>query len=115
MKKTQEAGDSVTRVGLYHRKTNLGPLHKPLGFRLHFGDTFYIEPTDLMEDPVLAESLPLGQRIKAALKGGAKSAKELSLELGVDVAQVKARLSGGLMKWSIKTGNAKWGLLEVPR
>jgi hypothetical protein len=40
MKKAQEAGEHIIRVGLYHRKTNLGPLQQPLGFKLHFGEAF---------------------------------------------------------------------------
>jgi hypothetical protein len=115
MKKAQEAGEYITRVGLYHRKTNLGPLQQPLGFRLQFGEGFTLQQTDLNDEPSLAESLPLAARIKVSLKGGAKSAKELSEELSVDVAKVKARLSDGLMKWSTKVGDAKWGLLEASR
>lgn len=115
MKKAQEAGDHTTRIGLYHRKTNIGPLQQPLGLKLHFGEVFSLEPIDLNDEPSLAVSLPLASRLKAALKGGAKSAKELSEELGVELPQVKARLSDGLMKWSTKIGDAKWGLLEVSR
>jgi hypothetical protein len=40
------------------------------------------------------------------LRSAAKSAKEFSEELSVDVAKVKARLSDGLMKWSRKIGDA---------
>lgn len=115
MKKAQEAGEHITRVGLYHRKTNLGPLQQPLGFKLHFGEAFSLESTDLNDEPSLAESLPLASRIKGTLKSGAKSAKELSEELGVELPQVKARLSDGLLKWSTKVGEGKWGLLEGTR
>jgi len=112
MKKVQEAGDLVTRIGLYHRKTNLGPLEKPLGFKLRFGEAFQLEPTDLLEEPSLVEGLPIKERLQVALRNGAMTAKELALATGISLPSVKARLSEGNRKWCTKTGENKWGLLR---
>jgi hypothetical protein len=112
MKKAQEAGDSITRVGLYHRKTNLGPLEKPLGFKLQFGEAFKLESTDLLDEPSLVEGLPVKDRLRAALRAGARTAKELAEETGIGLASVKARLSEGQGVWATKTGGEKWGLLK---
>ncbi|MEP6935610.1 MAG: hypothetical protein ABI988_17005 [Nitrospirota bacterium] len=112
MKKAQEAGEQITRIGLYHRKCNLGALEKPLGFKLHFGDAVRLEPTDLLEEPGLVEGLPVKDRLKAALQGGAMTAKELSDGTGIPLPSVKARLSEGQNLWSTKTGGEKWGLLK---
>lgn len=112
MKKAQEAGDSVVQVGLYHRKSNLGGLEKPLGFKLHFGDQVRLEPTELLDDPGLAEGLPVKDRLRYALRGGPMTAKELAEETGIPLASVKARLSDGRGQWSTKLGEEKWGLLQ---
>jgi AAA domain len=112
MKKAQEAGEPITRIGLYHRKSNLGALEKPLGFKLHFGETVQLEPTDLLEEPGLVDGLPVKDRLQAVLKVGALTAKELAEETGIPLASVKARLSEGQGLWSTKTGGEKWGLLR---
>jgi len=112
MKKTQEVGDTVIRVGLYQRKHNLGPLHRPIGLKLSFGDAVHITPLDLTEEPELAEAMSLSQRIKAALRQGSKTPKELADELDAKYPQVKARLSDGQGKWCTNVGDGQWGLLE---
>ncbi len=115
MKKAQEVGDSVIRVGLYQRKHNLGPLHRPIGLKLSFGDAVRITSLDLTEAPELAEALSLSERLKAALKHGAKTAKDLADELDAKHAQIKARLSDGQGKWCTNVGEGKWGLLARER
>ena len=112
MKKAQEAGEQITRVGLYHRKNNLGLLEKPLGFKLRFGEAFQLESTNLLEEPSLIEGLPVKDRLQASLRAGAMTAKELAEETGIALASVKARLSEGQGLWSTKTGGEKWGLLR---
>jgi len=113
MKKVQEPGEMVTRVGLYHRKANLGPLLPPLGLRLVFGsDAVRFEALDLTDEPTLAESLSLSTRLKAVLKDGGKTVKELADELDSKVPQIRARLSEGQGKWCTALGDGRWGLLQ---
>src|SRR5262249_30984812 len=100
----------ITRIGLYHRKSNLGPLQKPIGLKLSFDEAVRLEPTDLLEEPLLVEGLPVKDRLQAVLQGGAMTAKELAEETGVGLASVKARLSEGAGIWSQKLGGEKWGL-----
>lgn len=111
MKKVQEAGDTVTRVGLYHRKSNLGLLQKPIGLKLIFGSQVQVEPLDLLDEPDLAEALPAKDRIRAVLRSGGKTAKEVAEDTGIALSTVKARLSEGLGIWSKKLGSEQWGLL----
>ena len=111
MRKVQEAGDNITRIGLYHRKCNLGPLHRPIGFKMHFEPGVCLEPLDLTEEPDLAEALPLKDRLQGALSQGAKTAKQLAEEVDANLPQVKARLSEGRGRWSVKVGDEQWGLL----
>ena len=115
MQKVQEAGDNITRIGLYHRKCNLGPLRRPIGFKMHFAPDVSLEPLDITEEPDLAEALSLKDRLKAALSQGAKTAKQLAEEVDAKLPQVKARLSEGREKWSIKLGDEQWGLFSVQR
>jgi hypothetical protein len=112
MKKVQEAGDRITRVGLYHRKSNLGPLERPIGLKLIFGEAVQMEPLDLSGEPDLAAALPAKDRIQAVLKDGLKTAKEVAEETGISLATVKARLSEGKGIWSVKVGNELWGLVH---
>lgn len=76
----QREGDVM---GLYQRKNNLGRKHDPLGFRLCVSDTeATITEADLMDEPELAEGMPLRERIKAALIDTPRQTiKELALKL----------------------------------
>jgi hypothetical protein len=112
LKKVQEAGDRNIRVGLYHRKSNLSLLERPIGLKLTFSDAVHIEPLDLTAVPDLVGALPAKERIQAVLKGGLKTAKEVAEETGIGLATVKARLSEGKGTWSIKVGNELWGLID---
>lgn len=116
MRRVQEVGDSITRVGLYHRKSNLSALHSPLGFKIQFGEAIVLEPMELTDEPGLAAGLPLRTRIKRALEGGGKTARSLAEELGIPVQRLKPRLTEGLGRWYTKVGNegreAVWGLLD---
>lgn len=56
------------QVGLYHRKSNIGELLKPLGFRFLFRSGFTkIERVDVGDVDELAAGLPLLDRMKRAL------------------------------------------------
>ena len=116
MKKAQEVGDAVIRIGLYQRKHNLGPLHRPIGLKLTFGEAVHITPIELTDEMELAEALSLPERIKAALKQGAKTARELSDELEISLAQVKNRLTDGKGAWVTPLDQVgkefRWGLLS---
>ena len=112
MKKVQETGDRITRIGLYHRKSNLGLLERPIGLKLTFREAVQIEPLDLSDVPDLATALPAKERIQAVLKDGLKTAKEVAEETGIALATVKARLSEGKGIWSVKVGNELWGLVH---
>ena len=79
------------RFGLYHRKSNVGELLKPKGFKLTFrGDRTLMEVINLKDVEELAAGYPLLDRMKEALKPGPMSLKGLAEDLGVPVAQVQA-------------------------
>jgi hypothetical protein len=111
--KVQEAGENKIEVGLFHRKSNLGSLHRPIGLRFQFGDAIRIETMDLRNQPFLAKGLSLKRRLQHALKDGAKTAQELSEELDTDYPQVRARLNEGRGKWVCKLDQNRWGLMTT--
>ena len=94
------------------RKSNLGPLERPIGLKLTFGEAVQMEPLDLSSEPDLAAALPAKDRIKAVLKDVLKTAKEVAEETGIALATVKARLSEGKGIWSVNVGNELWGLVH---
>lgn len=88
-------------VGFYHRKSNLGPRQPSFALRLTFEDApnyrLRFERCSLEASPVVADKLPLPQRMMAALRRGSRSTSELAEELNVSQAQVRTaarRLEG---------------------
>ncbi|MCA9469852.1 MAG: AAA family ATPase [Nitrospira sp.] len=114
VRKVQEAGESTLKIGLYHRKANYGPLHKPQGFCITFGEAIEVSTYDLSEEPDLAKGLPLRIRIEQVMKSGPRTAKMLAEELDVPVTQIRPRLTEGKEQWIIPVGKdgseILWGL-----
>jgi DNA-directed RNA polymerase specialized sigma24 family protein len=77
-----------------------------------FTDAITIEPADLSECPDLVQGLPVRERLQQALRQGHRTAKELAVETGVPLAQVKARLSEGSKTWCISLNRELWGLRD---
>ena len=88
--RSEEDEESVAEVGLYQRKRNYGVKWKPLGFRatfatesdLHWTEGDSVVISEISEKDIhmitdLAEHLPIGKRVRAALAGGRKSVAEM--------------------------------------
>jgi hypothetical protein len=116
VKKTQEPGESVAKVGLFHRKHNLGSEHAPLGFQFTFHDNqVKVASYNVTDNEALSEALPLSQQIQRALRNGLKTVEDLASELGKDKSIIRARLNDGRGIWaiSVKTdGETRWGIRE---
>ncbi len=116
MKRVQDTDDTVTRIGLFHRKCNLASLHRPLGLRLTFAEGVHIDPLELSNEPDLAVGLPLKDRMKTALGSAAKTAKDLADELAVPLGQIKNQLTHGKGSWVTPLDQVgkefRWGLLS---
>lgn len=88
-KKQQDAASSTLAVGLFNRKSNIGPLASPIGFTFAFDSIqTTIERTDVRDVPELASQVPLKFRISRSLSTGAKTYVELAAELDADVDSV---------------------------
>ncbi len=77
------------RFGLYHRKSNVGALLQPKGFKLMFrGERTLIEAIDLKDIDELAHGFPLLDRVKALLTEP-MTLKQISDDLNAPVPKIK--------------------------
>lgn len=84
-----DKGDTL-RLGLFNRKSNLGPLRPPVGYALTFTDiatTF--RRVDVADSPDLATRLSVRQRMAHLLKRGSLPAEEVAEAIEADVETVK--------------------------
>lgn len=111
VKKIQEAGADDISVGLFHRKSNLGKLHHPIGLRIEFGvDTTRFTRQDIRDIPEFREALTNAQRIELLLGAGPLAQADIAEEL--DLSNDVARITLNRMEEKgkiIKVGN-QWGL-----
>jgi hypothetical protein len=76
-------------IGLFHRKSNLGPQYPALGFDVAFEDTrTRITRVNVAEVDELAAALPLWQRMKNALKDGPQTIASLAADLDAPVDSI---------------------------
>ena len=71
VKKSQQVGETGSKVGLYHRKANSGKLQKPLGFSLEFigepAEVVTVNEARVEDVPELEEGLSWPDRIDNAI------------------------------------------------
>lgn len=70
------------QLALHHRKSNTTGRMRSVGFEMRFhADSINVEQLDLREVPELASQLPIAERVRAALKSGIRTRKELLEDL----------------------------------
>ena len=80
---------TVSTIGLFHRKANLGPRRPALGYAVTFADAqTRIERVDVASVDELVTSLPLWQRMKDALKDGPQTLASLAADLDAPVDSI---------------------------
>jgi hypothetical protein len=58
IKASPQIDSAVLSIGLYNRKSNLGPLRRPMAFQIEFGETTTkFSRTDVVDNPELAASM----------------------------------------------------------
>jgi hypothetical protein len=83
------ANGTVSTIGLFHRKANLGPRQPALGFAVTFESArTRIDRVDVANVDELAASLPLWQRMKDALASGPQTLASLAHDLGAPVDSI---------------------------
>lgn len=89
-KRQQELGAASFTVGLFHKKSNSGPLARPLGYELSFeAERTVIRPTDVHDVPELASGLGLAERIAHAVRVEPLTYAELAEELDRDAEVIR--------------------------
>ena len=82
------------RFGLYQRKNNLGEKLAPQAYKLIFrSQTTSLERIDVSSVDELAAQMPLIDRLRRSLKGGAEVPKTLAEDLGVSYEAVRKTLA----------------------
>jgi hypothetical protein len=83
------ADGKVSTIGLFHRKSNLGPRQPAIAFDVTFQqDRTRIDRVNVSTVDELAASLPMWQRIKTALQGGPVTLAALAEDLGANVETI---------------------------
>ncbi len=117
-KRVQEEEENVIHCGLFNRKSNDDKKTAPMALQLLFTvddqrqpEIITVDREDVTEQFSGDVSLP--QRIRAALRPGGRSVKELAEECGAQENQIRARLNGMKDTWRVgqhADGSALWGL-----
>lgn len=90
VKKERETSGSSFVVGMFNKKSNSGPLAAPIGFNVDFGaDRLAISRTDIREVTDFEPHVPLKERMRAVLRSGALSVKDLADFLGEPEGSVR--------------------------
>jgi len=95
----RDPGGNTSRIGLYPRKFNIGPLPKSVGFEFEFGaDRTNVRPIEVSDVADLAARLPVKQRMVAALRSGGMPIAELAQAIGAkrNTVQVESGRNPGL-------------------
>jgi len=96
---------------LHHRKSNMGPLHDPLGFRLTWADGCTIEALDIKENAELVAGLPIAERAKIAIgEAGPMTTEEIAEMLDSPRSTVASSLS---RDHRFATQNGRWEPSEM--
>jgi hypothetical protein len=127
IKPVKDLEDFHTRVALYHRKVNFGPLKRDgLGFGLTYQNDEHeqlrsvaIQELSVPEDGDLRKGLSLRKQIEACLAGGRRLTLdtlcvELEMEDDEKRAVLRSTLHRGMGKYVHKWGE-EWGLLSLDR
>ena len=93
--KEQEMGEDSMVVALWHRKTNVGPLLKPVTLKITFSPSFSVERVATGEYKTLASKLPLAERMAAALGNGAMSSSALAEAIDANSVRLRSHARTG--------------------
>ena len=92
---SQVAGEKVSELAMFHRKSNDSGLFEPLGYEVAFDNMMQSTIFSLQDVKTMAgitEGLSLRERIFEALKSGKMTSKELASEVNSSKASVETTL-----------------------
>jgi len=112
VKKAQKMGADELDFSIWHRKTNLGKLNRPIAYRIAFAEgvtTF--NDIRVKDSEELSKDLPLPERIANLLAKGPLQASEIAEELDASAHTVSVTLSRKKNMF-VLIGGVRWGLLH---
>jgi hypothetical protein len=115
VRKYQDPMSGVVSVGIFHRKSNMGPLFDPIGIEFFFSkDAVVIQPGSVADVPGLEEAMPVKSRIlKFLADNGPSSPTEIATELGIPYGSVRVILHRLLAEGKIvRQDRGKYALKE---
>ena len=119
VKKSTPGAVERPTIGLFNRKTNLGPPLSPVGFEFTFDDdarSTSVRRVDVADVAELAERMPLRQRMTSLLRGGAMTMAQIAAELDVPVDSIVKTSKRGEGKVFVRVAGSdgiyRIGLLE---
>jgi hypothetical protein len=112
VKKAQRMGADDLDFSIWHRKTNLGKLMRPIAYRISFTDgATKFNDIKVKDSEELSKDLPLVERIANLLSKGPLSASEIAEELAANQHTVSVTLSRKKNMF-VLVGGVRWGLLH---
>jgi DNA-binding transcriptional ArsR family regulator len=115
VRKYQDPMSGVVSVGIFHRKSNMGPLFDPIGIEFFFSkDAVVIQPGSVADVPGFEEAMPVKSRIlKFLADNGPASPTEIATELGISYGSVRVILHRLLAEGKIvRQDRGKYALKE---
>lgn len=118
----ESSGTDSLRVGLFHRKSNLGRLRPAVGLSITFeGERTEIRRSDVADSPDLADRLSVRERMTLLLSRGPMTVTQIADELEIEVNTVTQTINRYTRKGQVfivldgQNTNRKIGLLERDR
>jgi len=100
------------KIGIFHRKANLGRLNRPVAYEIVFEpDRTFFQKSDPAHTPELAEKMPIRWRLKELLKDGAMSLEDASIMIGSELKTLKRTITRHSSTFTLLDGG-KVGLLQ---
>ena len=93
LQSAQDTGSSVAEFALHNRKSNLGPLHKAIGFRLRWDEGCSIEAMDIRTNAKLVAGMNLDERALILLRASPMVAVNGSMARALSGAEMAVTLN----------------------
>lgn len=93
-----QSTDEQINVAMHNRKNNDGPLFESQGFSVYFdglGTRTVISPSRVLDDPVLAERLPIKDRIADAISRGPLTMVDIADLTGIELNSISHTIRRG--------------------
>jgi hypothetical protein len=95
VRRSAETAENQIAIGLFNRKANTGPLSRPIGYSITFGERTEFERVDLADVADLAARMTVRQRMLRLLGSGSLTMAEIAGELDQPVDTIVKTVKRG--------------------